>query len=114
MKHSLAGKALTRYAAGLLAAGLLIFLPAGTLKFPRGWLFLGVLFLPMLVMGLVMLKKAPDLLRRRLESEEQEQTQRLVVALSALMFLAPGGRQVRRVRGRLLRSFSSATGCTPR
>lgn len=88
MKHSLAGKALTRYAAGLLAAGLLIFLPAGTLKFPRGWLFLGVLFLPMLVMGLVMLKKAPDLLRRRLESKEQEQTQRLVVALSALMFLA--------------------------
>ncbi|MBQ3940735.1 MAG: isoprenylcysteine carboxylmethyltransferase family protein, partial [Oscillospiraceae bacterium] len=62
--------------------------PAGTLKFPCGWLFIGVLFLPMLLMGLVMLKKAPDLLRRRLESKEKEQTQKLVVALSALMFLA--------------------------
>lgn len=88
MRGILARKALFRFAAGLLAVGLLIFLPAGTLRFPRGWLFLSVLFLPMLVMGLVMLKKAPDLLKRRLDGREEEQTQRLVVALSALMFLA--------------------------
>ena len=88
MRGALARKALFKYAAGLLAVGLLIFLPAGTLRFPRGWLFLSVLFLPMLVMGLVMLKKAPDLLKRRLDGKEEEQTQRLVVALSALMFLA--------------------------
>ena len=88
MRGALARKALFKYAAGLLAVGLLIFLPAGTLRFPRGWLFLSVLFLPMLVMGLVMLKKTPDLLKRRLDGKEEEQTQRLVVALSALMFLA--------------------------
>lgn len=88
MNKTLARKALTKFAAGLLVIGLLIFLPAGTLKFPCGWLFIGVLFLPMLLMGLVMLRKAPDLLRRRLESKEKEQTQKLVVALSALMFLA--------------------------
>lgn len=88
MRGILARKALFKFAAGLLAVGLLIFLPAGTLRFPRGWLFLSVLFLPMLVLGLVMLKKAPDLLKRRLDGREEEQTQRLVVALSALMFLA--------------------------
>ena len=88
MNKTLARKALTKFAAGLLVIGLLIFLPAGTLKFPCGWLFISVLFLPMLLMGLVMLRKAPDLLRRRLESKEKEQTQKLVVALSALMFLA--------------------------
>ncbi|MBQ5334937.1 MAG: isoprenylcysteine carboxylmethyltransferase family protein [Oscillospiraceae bacterium] len=88
MRGKLALKALCGYAAGLVLVGALIFLPAGTLSFPRGWLFLCVLFLPMLVMGLVMLVKAPDLLKRRLENKEKEQTQKTVVALSGLMFLA--------------------------
>lgn len=88
MRGTLALKALFKYAAGLLLVGVLTFLPAGTLDFPRGWLFLCVLFLPMLVMGLVMLVRAPDLLRRRLDSKENEQTQKTVVLLSALMFLA--------------------------
>lgn len=79
--------ALTKFLFGLLFVGALLFLPAWTLDYPHAWLFLGLLFVPMLAMGIVMLFKAPDLLRRRLDGKEKEATQRGVVALSGLMFL---------------------------
>lgn len=91
MENSLKGLAvrgLTKYLAGLVLCGVLVFLPAGTRRYFGGWLFLGVLFLPMLLMGLVMLKKAPDLLADRLNAKEQQGAQKRVVAASALMFLA--------------------------
>ena len=88
MRGDLAKRALTKYLAGLLLCGLLVFLPAGTVRYFGGWLFLGVLFLPMLLMGLVLLKKAPDLLERRLAAKEEQGAQKKVVAASALMFLA--------------------------
>ncbi len=80
--------ALTKFIAGLLLVGALLFLPAWTLDYPNAWLFLGLLFVPMLVMGVVMVFKAPDLLRRRLDGKEKEATQRGVIALSGLMFPA--------------------------
>ena len=80
--------ALAKFTAGLFAVGLLVFLPAGTLGWWRGWLFMGILFVPMLVAGFVMMAKAPDLLRSRLDADEREQEQRVVLALSALMFVA--------------------------
>ena len=88
MKAKLFVNALTKFLAGLLLTGLLLFLPAGTLAYPNGWLFIGLLFVPMLVLGAVMLCKAPDLLRKRLNSQEQEKTQKGVVALSGLLFFA--------------------------
>ena len=64
--------ALTKYLLGVTLCGLLLFLPAATLAYPGAWLFLALLFLPMLAMGAVMLISSPDLLRRRLESKEKE------------------------------------------
>ena len=58
--------ALTKFVCGLLLVGLLIFLPAGTLQFTYGWLFIGLLFVPMLLLGVVLLLKAPELLEKRL------------------------------------------------
>ena len=80
--------ALTKFAAGVVVIGLLLFLPAGTIFWWQGWLFMGVLFVPMFVAGLVMMAKAPDLLRKRLSAKEDEGEQRTVLALSALMFVA--------------------------
>lgn len=80
--------ALTKLLAGLLLVGLLLFLPAGTLAYPGGWLFIGLLFLPMLILGTVLLIKSPDLLAKRLNAKEKETAQRGVVALSGLLFLA--------------------------
>lgn len=80
--------ALTKFLCGLLLVGLLIFLPAGTLQFTYGWLFTGLLFIPMLIAGFVMYFKSPDFLARRLDAREKQATQKGVVALSGLMFIA--------------------------
>lgn len=71
---------------GMALIGLMLFLPAWTWSYFGAWLFLGVLFVPMLIMGAVMLVKAPVLLEKRLNNKEKEATQRGVVALSGLMF----------------------------
>lgn len=79
---------LVKFLCGMVLVWGLIFLPAGTVNYPNGWLFIGTLFLPILLLGLVLLLKAPDLLKKRLDGKETERTQKGVVALSALIFLA--------------------------
>ena len=79
---------LTRFAAGVVLLGVLLFVPAGTLAWWRGWLLMGILFVPMLTAGFVMMAKVPDLLRKRLSVREEESEQRTVIALSGIMFLA--------------------------
>ena len=81
-------EALTKFACGLLLVGLLIFLPAGTLRYTYGWLFLCLLFVPMLIAGFVMLAKAPEFLKKRLDAKEKQGAQKGVVAISGLMFIA--------------------------
>ena len=78
---------LTKLIFGIVLIGLMLFLPAQTFHYFGAWLFFGVLFVPMLIMGAVMLIKAPDLLEKRLQNKEKEATQRGVVAFSGLMFL---------------------------
>lgn len=78
--------ALAKYIAGLILIGALLFLPAWTLCYPGAWLFITLLFIPMLFMGIVLFFKSPALLERRLNNKEKEKAQRGVVALSGLMF----------------------------
>ena len=80
--------ALVKFLCGLLLVGLVLFLPAGTLSYPNGWLFMGVLFVPMLILGVVLFFKSPELLQKRLDNKEKEKAQKGVVAFSGLMFLA--------------------------
>ena len=80
--------ALVKFFCGLLMVALLIFLPAGTLAYGGGWILIGLLFGPMFVAGLVMLRKAPEFLKKRLDGKEKQATQKGVVALSGLMFIA--------------------------
>ena len=81
-------EALAKFTCGLLLVGLLIFLPAGTLSFTYGWLFVGLLFAPMLIAGVVMLAKSPDFLKKRLDAKEKQAAQKGVLAFSGLMFIA--------------------------
>ena len=81
-------EAIAKFLFGVILVGVLIFLPAGTLRFFGGWLLMGILFLPMFCAGLVMLKKNPNLLRSRLDAKEKRKTQDTVVKLSGLMFIA--------------------------
>lgn len=73
---------------GLLLTVLLLFAPAGTWYYPGGWLFIGLLFLPMLILGLALYLKAPELLKKRLNMKETQKDQVWVVALSGVLFIA--------------------------
>ncbi|MBR4072783.1 MAG: isoprenylcysteine carboxylmethyltransferase family protein [Clostridia bacterium] len=79
--------AIAKFLLGILLVGALIFLPAGTFQYFNGWLFLGVLFIPMFIAGVIMMFKNPALLKSRLDAKEKQREQSLVVKLSGLMFL---------------------------
>ena len=80
-------EAVAKFCCGLVLVGLLLFLPAGTLAYPGGWLLMGLLFVPMFLVGLVMLKKSPDFLAKRLDAKEKQSAQKGVLAGAALMFI---------------------------
>ena len=80
-------EAIAKFFAGLVMVSALLFLPAGTVDYPGGWLLIAILFIPMFLAGLVMMAVNPSLLRSRLNAKEKEREQDLVVKLSGLMFL---------------------------
>ena len=88
MTKKLFVQAIVKYLAGVVLLGLLIFLPAGTLRFPNGWLLMALLFVPMLGAGIVMMLRDPALLEKRLNAKEQQGEQKEVVLGSGLMFIA--------------------------
>ena len=87
MTKKLFVQAIVKYLAGVALLGLLIFLPAGTLRFPNGWLLMALLFIPMLAAGVVMMIYAPSLLEKRLNAKEREGEQKEVVWQSGVMFI---------------------------
>jgi len=80
-------QAITKYIAGALITGALLFLSAGPVNYWNGWLLMGILFIPMLIAGIVMLVKSPELLRKRLKAKEKENGQKQIILLSGLMFI---------------------------
>ena len=88
MKNNLFLQALKKIIAGFVAIGVLLFLPAGTLHYWNAWLFVAVLFVPMIFLGILMLFKSPKLLEKRLDAKEKINEQKWVVALSGIMFIA--------------------------
>jgi protein-S-isoprenylcysteine O-methyltransferase Ste14 len=78
--------ALTKMIFGIVLIGAMLFWPAGTFAYFGAWLFIGLLFVPMLILGTVLFIKAPALLKKRLDFKEKEKTQKGVIALSGLMF----------------------------
>ena len=80
--------ALIKFTMGLVLVGVMLFLPAGGFHYFNGWLFIGLLFVPILILGAILFCRSPELLQKRLASGEQEGTQRRVVAVSGLLFIA--------------------------
>lgn len=87
MDKDLLIKALTKFLLGVIVLGLLLFFPAGSLHYWQGWLLMGILFVPMAVVGIVMMAKNPELLRKRLNAKEKEAEQKSVVAMSSMLFV---------------------------
>lgn len=86
-KLQLIFSALSKLIVGLGIIGLLLFLPAGSWHYWQAWLLIALLFIPMMCMGIWLLLSSPELLSKRLNNKEKEQTQKHVVALSGLMFI---------------------------
>ena len=80
-------EAILKFICGFLLVGLLVFLPAGTLNYTDGWIFILLLFIPILTLGIVLFIKSPELLKKRLDGKEKQKTQSKVVAFSALIFI---------------------------
>jgi len=87
MNMKLFFEAILKFILGVILVGLLIFVPANTINYWNGWLFMALLFIPMFIAGIVMMFKSPNLLKSRLNAKEKENEQRTVVILSGLMFL---------------------------
>ena len=80
-------QAIIKYIFGVLIVGNLLFIPANSFEYWNGWLFMGLLFIPMFVAGIILMIKNPELLRKRLNAKEKESEQKQVILFSAVMFL---------------------------
>jgi len=80
--------AVIKFIIGLILAFSLLFVPAGSLAYTNAWLFICLLFIPMFIFGIILYIKAPDLLKKRLDTKEKENPQKGVVALSGILFFA--------------------------
>ncbi|MCC6148305.1 MAG: isoprenylcysteine carboxylmethyltransferase family protein [Anaerolineaceae bacterium] len=76
-----------KYLSGVTLFSVLVFIPAGTLNYWNAWLLMGILFIPMLIIGIVLALKNPELLRKRLNSKEKETEQKSVVLFGSLIFV---------------------------
>ena len=81
-------QALLKFLLGLILVGVLLFIPAGTFNYWNAWLLMGLLFIPMFIVGIILMFKNPDLLKRRLDNKETEKEQKIVILLSGLMFIS--------------------------
>ena len=81
-------QAIIKYVLGVLIVGVLLFIPANSFDYWNGWLFMGLLFIPMFIAGIILMIKNPELLRKRLNAKEQENEQKWVLLFSGLMFIA--------------------------
>lgn len=81
-------QAIIEYVFGVLIVGSLLFIPANSFEYWNGWLFMGLLFIPMFIAGIVLMIKNPELLKKRLNAKEKENEQKWVLLFSGLMFLS--------------------------
>ena len=88
MNSKLFISAITKFILGVLIVGLLLFLPAESIKYYNAWLLMALLFIPMFIVGIILMIKNPKLLKSRLDAKEKESEQKSVVLLSGLMFIA--------------------------
>ena len=87
MDAKLFSQALMKFLFGLVIVFLLLFIPAGSVDYFNGWLFIALLFIPMFIAGIIMFLKSPELLKKRLNAKEEEREQKIVILISGIMFL---------------------------
>ena len=81
-------QAITKFIVGFIIIALLLFIPAGTLNYWNAWIFICILFVPMFIVGIILMIKSPDLLRKRLNSKEKESEQGILLMVCGVMFIS--------------------------
>ena len=76
--------AITRYLMLFPVLGACFFLPAWSLKYWEGWLYIFVIAVPVAIFGAYLFKTDPKLLERRMRTREKRKEQKLVIKLSCL------------------------------
>ena len=82
---SLAFRAIFRYVYVLVVMGILLFLPAGTLSFYGGFCAMSVMLIPVLIFGIILFIRNPELLNERLENHESRKQQRIITKAAAII-----------------------------
>ena len=80
--------AIIKFIFGVLLICGLLFVPANSFEYWNAWLFMGLLFIPMFIVGIILMIKNPELLSKRLNAKEKENEQKWVLLFSGLMFLS--------------------------
>ena len=88
MNKKLFANGIVKFLSGIVLVGLPLFLSAGSFEYWNAWLFMGILFIPMFIAGIILMKKNPYLLEKRLDVKEKQSQQKTVIALSGIMFLS--------------------------
>ena len=73
---------------GFAVIGAILFASAGSLQYRNGWLMIASLAALMLTMGLLLWRKHPDTLKRRMQTKEKETVQKVYVLLFGILFLS--------------------------
>ncbi len=85
---------ISRYLMAMLFLGALFFLTAGTFNYWEAWVYLGIIFIPMLFVMIYLIRYDPELLERRMQMRERRGEQKLIIKLAilvmALAFVIPG------------------------
>ena len=88
IKDNIVFQAITKYLSGLIIVSSLLFIPATSFSYWNAWLFIGLLFIPMFIFGIILIFKNQTLLKNRLNAKEKEKEQKIVILLSAIMFIS--------------------------
>lgn len=80
--------AIIKYLLGVILVSGLIFIPAYSLNYINAWIFVGLLFIPMFIVGIILMIFNPKLLKERLDAKEKETEQKTVIILSGIMFIS--------------------------
>jgi protein-S-isoprenylcysteine O-methyltransferase Ste14 len=87
-RMSLRTKVIVQCLLTAVVAGAMLFLPAGTWKYWQGWIFLGLMMIPMIAASIYFSGHDPELVERRLQSKEKVGEQKLIMKFAKLIFVA--------------------------
>jgi protein-S-isoprenylcysteine O-methyltransferase Ste14 len=80
--RSLATRLILRTVISLVLVAAFLFLPAGSIRYWQGWVFMAVWFLPMLIASPYFLRNDPELVERRLQTKEKSSEQKTIIRLA--------------------------------